>query len=117
MRPLRRAARSFAEEAGACEATVHGVQLAVSEAVTNVVLHAYRPPEEAGEVELAAAIEGDELCVEVCDRGCGMAPRVDSPGAGVGLRVIAALAGALRIGTSRRGDGTCVQMRFALTAL
>lgn len=114
VRPLRIAARSFAEEVGACDETVGGVQLAVSEAVTNAVLHAYPDETAPGEVELEAVVSGDELCVDVCDHGCGMRPRDDSPGAGVGLRVIAALTGALRIDTSRRGGGTCVHMRFAL---
>lgn len=112
VRPLRTAARSFAEEVGACDETVGGVQLAVSEAVTNAVLHAY--PTTSGDVELEACVEGGVLHVDVSDHGCGMRPRDDSPGAGVGLRVIAALVGALRIDASRRGDGTCVHMCFAL---
>lgn len=115
VRPLRAAARSFAADAGACEATADDVSLAVSEAVTNAVLHAYPAEREPGPIELAASVADDgQLEVEVCDHGCGMSPRTDSPGAGVGLRVIAAVAGAMRINPSRDGDGTCVTMRFAL---
>jgi hypothetical protein len=42
-----------------------------------------------------------------------MAPRVDTPGLGVGLPVIAAIAQSVEIG-SPRGGGTEVRMRFAL---
>jgi len=58
------------------------VRLAVSEAVTNAVLHAYhdRPP---GDVEVRAGLEADRLVVSVRDWGSGM--RVGSPNHGVGL--------------------------------
>ena len=51
--------------------------------------------------------------VTVRDHGTGMAPRVDSPGLGVGLPVMAAIADALEIDTP--GDaGTLVRMTFDL---
>lgn len=114
VRPLRTAARAFAAEAGASQDIVEGVQLAVSEAVTNAVLHAYCGSERPGPVCLDACVDGEELCVEVCDLGSGMVPRDDSPGAGVGLTVIARLAARLRIDTARGGRGTCLRMSFAL---
>jgi serine/threonine-protein kinase RsbW/stage II sporulation protein AB (anti-sigma F factor) len=42
-----------------------------------------------------------------------MSPRVDTPGLGVGLPVIAAIAQSVEIGTPENG-GTEVRMRFAL---
>ena len=49
----------------------------------------------------------------VRDHGSGMAPRVDSPGLGVGLPVMAAIAEALEIDTPD-GSGTLVRMTFDL---
>jgi serine/threonine-protein kinase RsbW/stage II sporulation protein AB (anti-sigma F factor) len=88
------------------------VKLALSEAVTNAVQHAYvaRPP---GPVRVAAWLREDCLIVEVCDDGSGMMPRLDSPGLGVGLPFIADTADTLEILTSPRG-GTRLRMTFAL---
>lgn len=38
---LRREVESFAQRVGACDIALEGVALAVSEALTNVVVHAY----------------------------------------------------------------------------
>ena len=62
--------------------------------------------------ELAAA---GRLVVTVRDHGSGMAPRVDSPGLGVGLPVMAAIAEALEI-DAPDGSGTLVRMTFDLSA-
>ena len=62
-------------------------------------------------MRVAASIEGDSLLVEVCDDGSGMMPRLDSPGLGVGLPVIAHNADTLDIGNSPRG-GTLLRMSF-----
>jgi serine/threonine-protein kinase RsbW len=49
------------------------VLLAVSEAGTNSVQHAY-DPDEGGVLELTLWTESDVLCVEVGDRGTGESP-------------------------------------------
>jgi anti-sigma regulatory factor (Ser/Thr protein kinase) len=53
------------------------VKLAVTEACTNVVVHAYSDGE--GPMEVAAAIRDDRLSIAVRDEGRGMLPRPDSP--------------------------------------
>ena len=111
---LRSAVAAFARSAGIREPLLSAVKLAVSEAVTNAVLHAYvglRP----GPVRVAAWIQDDALVVEVSDDGGGMMPRLDSPGLGVGLPFIADTADALAISSSPRG-GTQLRMEFALRA-
>jgi serine/threonine-protein kinase RsbW/stage II sporulation protein AB (anti-sigma F factor) len=89
-----------------------GVMLAVSEAVTNAVLHAYRDGRPAGRVRVRADLGDDEVHVEVADDGMGMNPRPDSPGLGLGLPTIGAVADGVEI--DDRAGGTVVRMRFAL---
>ena len=67
------------------------VGLAVSEAVTNAVNHAY-VGREPGDVHVEVQFTPHELEVIVEDEGRGMMPRPDSPGLGVGLPVIATVA-------------------------
>ena len=61
-----------------------GVALAVTEAVTNAVMHAYRD-REPGTVRIFASVGDGALVVIVSDDGPGMTPRTDSPGIGLGL--------------------------------
>jgi serine/threonine-protein kinase RsbW len=88
------------------------MRLAISEACSNVVVHAY-PGDEEGLMDLEVAHDDAELFLTVRDHGRGMAPRADSPGLGVGLPLIATLADALQISGSSDG-GTEVRMSFDL---
>ena len=88
------------------------VALAVSEAVTNAVIHAYRNG-RAGEVRVVACAEPDRLVVVVRDYGCGMSPHPDSPGLGLGLSVIGRLCTELNIERPDEGGGTRLRMCFA----
>lgn len=109
---LRSEIAEFAAGAGAREPLLSSIKLAVSEAVTNAVMHAYvgRSP---GAVRVAARADDDRLLVEVADDGGGMMPRLDSPGLGVGLPFIAETADSLDISSSARG-GTRLLMTFTL---
>jgi serine/threonine-protein kinase RsbW len=104
---------------GACEALGLGpratgdVRLAVSEACTNVVAHAYRDQAGPGELEVSVLVHPDELTVIVRDRGSGIAPRVDGGGLGLGLPLIAALTRRAEIG-AQEGGGTEVTMTFVI---
>ena len=87
------------------------LRLAISEACSNVVVHAY-PGEEEGLMDLEVTIVSpEELQLVVRDHGRGMAPRADSPGLGVGLPLIATLADALQL-TNGTDGGTEVRMTF-----
>jgi serine/threonine-protein kinase RsbW len=111
----RRAARAVAERHRAGEDLTASMLVCVSEAVTNVVLHAYRDREGGGEVELEADKPDGYLCVYVRDRGGGLRPRPDSPGAGYGLSLITQLASELTVHTGGSGGvGTELVMRFDL---
>lgn len=108
----RRAVWDAAIRAGAQEAVREAARLAVSEAVSNVVVHSYRDIGE-GAFTLSVEWSGSELRVTVRDQGCGMAPRMDSPGAGLGLPLIASLADSFSV-TAPPGGGTEVVMTFPL---
>jgi serine/threonine-protein kinase RsbW len=111
----RRAAGEFAAEEGADADTLAAVRLCVSEAVTNAVQHAYRGHGEPGPIEVEASRPNGYLCLYVRDRGCGLAPRHDSPGLGLGLPLIAQAATAVEVREPADG-GTELVMRFDLAA-
>lgn len=109
----RAAVVAAAAEAGATPQVIEDVRLAVSEALTNVVVHAYRGAPEPGRFEVAAARAGTEFWVVVSDAGCGMHPRDDSPGLGLGLALIVQLSDGMDV-TERSLGGTELVLRFAL---
>jgi anti-sigma regulatory factor (Ser/Thr protein kinase) len=107
---LRHHAAAFAAGAGASEEVTDAIALAVSETVTNVILHAYGG--EEGEVRLSCDVDGERVIVEVVDDGSGIAARQDSPGIGHGLATVGALAQSLEIALGRNGRGTVITMAF-----
>ncbi len=104
------ARRAVAGMLGGLDVDLWPVRLVVSEAVTNVVLHAYRD-REPGRLRLQATLADRLLTVVVTDDGIGMAPRADSPGVGVGLVVIRRLAEDVAVETDR---GTRMRIRLRL---
>jgi len=97
---------------GADPGALADVLLAVSEVVTNCVVHAYRG-RPGGTVDLEARRTGDRLLLSVTDDGTGMAPRVDSPGLGLGLPLVGRVAQRVDI-RAQAGGGTVVSMSFEL---
>jgi serine/threonine-protein kinase RsbW len=93
--------------------TLSDIRLAVTEACTNVVVHAY-PDGREGPMEVFAKLLGDELTVVVRDEGTGIGPRPDSPGLGLGLPLIASLTESVRLGRDEE-ERTEVRMIFSLT--
>src|ERR671929_2130124 len=89
--------------------TLSDVKLAVTEACTNVVVHAYDGAD--GPMIVAADVAPDVLTVIVRDEGRGIVPRTDSPGLGLGLPLIATLTESLELGTDDE-NRTEVRMTF-----
>ena len=91
------------------------IRLAVTEACTNCVLHAYA--DESGTdatFALEARVEADDLLVVVRDAGAGItAVRSTQAGLGFGLRLMRQAASSMDV-VSRPGGGTSVAMRFAI---
>jgi serine/threonine-protein kinase RsbW len=110
VRQLRHRAEGFAAAAGASEEVRQAIALAVSETVTNVILHAYDGGE--GEVSVSCGVDGERFIVEVVDEGRGIAARQDSPGIGHGLAMVGALAQSLDFARGPGGRGTAVTMGF-----
>src|SRR5688572_16487058 len=89
---LRNGAVAFAAGAGAAPAALDSVKLAGSEALTNVVRHAYIESDEPGPMIVETWVDRDAVLMVVCDEGCGLKPRPDSPGLGLGLPLLAQVA-------------------------
>ncbi len=109
---VRHALGAFGDALDVDAQTLADVRLAVTEACTNVVVHAY-PDDADGSLEVHAQLEGDELTILVRDEGTGITPRPDSPGLGLGLPLIASLSGSLSLRRDEH-DRTEVVMTFAL---
>jgi serine/threonine-protein kinase RsbW len=114
----RRAVAAYCAERGTERALTDRVLLSVSEAVTNALVHAYRHVDEPERqrIELEARGDSAALVVVVRDFGCGMRPRLDSPGLGLGLPLIAASTSSLQIDASPGGGRTEISMEFELEA-
>jgi anti-sigma regulatory factor (Ser/Thr protein kinase) len=110
---LRRAVTGFAAAAGATTSTLDGVRLAVTEAVSNAIVHAYIDEERPGFVRVTAAVRADALHVTVRDHGRGMLPRVHSPGLGLGIPLIGQAADAFDV-HEVPGGGAEIRMSFRL---
>ena len=63
-------AGAFAAQVNPTMEEISDIKTAVSEAVTNVIVHAY--PGEVGKVVLRGALQEDQLVIEVEDYGCGI---------------------------------------------
>src|ERR671920_1590020 len=107
----RHAIGGFADVLEMPDQTLADVKLAVTEACTNVVVHAY--PNGDGPMGLRASVDEGILRVVVVDEGRGILPRADSPGLGLGLPLIATLAESLELGTGHNEE-TEVRMTFRL---
>jgi anti-sigma regulatory factor (Ser/Thr protein kinase) len=112
---LRRRAAEFASLAGASEEVTQAVALAVSETVTNAVVHAYDGG-APGQVRVSCQADGERFVVDVTDEGAGIWLRQDSPGIGHGLAMVGAVAHGLSIGPGPDGRGTTVTMAFGRVA-
>ena len=97
---------------------IDDVKTAVSEAVTNAVIHAY--DQKGGKIELVCELEGDLLHIQVRDWGKGiedvkqaMEPlytsRPDLERSGMGFSFMEAFMDGLEV-ESVPGEGTCILM-------
>jgi serine/threonine-protein kinase RsbW len=86
------------------------MRLAVTEACTNVVRHAYR--DGVGPLEVVMRPHPNDLEVVVSDYGAGVGPSPDVDGPGLGMPLIAALADRLDV---QHAPGACTRLAMAFT--
>lgn len=100
------------------------IKTAVSEAVTNAIIHGYE--QQSGRIIVEASIEADTLLVEVIDYGCGIADiarameplYTSKPGgerSGLGFTVMQSFMDELEV-LSSPGRGTRVKMAKRIAA-
>jgi anti-sigma regulatory factor (Ser/Thr protein kinase) len=111
LRRVRHAVEGFAEALDASPTAIGNVKIAVTEACSNVVVHAY--PGHVGMVEVEAKYEDHNLVVWVRDYGRGITQPSARPGLGIGLGLMASVSDVFEAypGFLR---GTTVVMRFEL---
>lgn len=95
--------------------TLADLKLALTEACSNSVRHAYAGAE--GHVEISFELRDDRLIVEVADDGTGFDPEEESAGTGdelseggLGIAIIRSIADEVEIGGGRGGKGS--RLRF-----
>jgi serine/threonine-protein kinase RsbW len=110
---VRHAFGALGETLAVGEELLADVRLAVTEACSNVVVHAYAE-QTPGTLDVLATLNDDVLTVVVRDEGPGIAPHPDSPGLGLGLPLIASLAESVQLGRDEH-DRTEVRMTFSLS--
>jgi stage II sporulation protein AB (anti-sigma F factor) len=108
----RRVVREFAASHGAAGRTLAAIELAASEAVTNVVIHAYEGG--TGTLRLEADVEQGELELVVVDDGRGFTG-TPAPGLGLGLALVRRDAIAFEV-RDRALGGVEVWARFVLAS-
>jgi anti-sigma regulatory factor (Ser/Thr protein kinase) len=110
---VRQALAGMADALDFEAAVLADMKMAVSEACTNVVVHAYDDTEGVLEVDMRADESG--LTIRVRDYGTGIQPHPqperDVPALGLGLPLIAALSDSFELQGSS-GTGTEVRMTF-----
>jgi anti-sigma regulatory factor (Ser/Thr protein kinase) len=111
---VRQAVTGIADMLGMSPEARDDVRIAVTEAATNVVVHAY--PERAGFMRVEVWPDSELMVIHVIDHGCGIVPRVErvTPGLGLGIQLIAALADEMSITANDDGSGTQVGMTFRI---
>ena len=79
--------RGWCEQTGSCERTRDELLLAVSEAVANVVVHAY-PGGRQGTCSLEIGRDAGDVVISISDAGVGLSGAPASSGCGLGLAII-----------------------------
>lgn len=92
------------------------LKLALTEAASNSVRHAYGSDNDAGVVEISYELRADRLVIEVTDDGEGFDPAAaegppeELSEGGLGIAIIRAIADEVEIG--RQPDGRGSRLRF-----
>jgi len=116
---------AFATQLNPTLEEVADIKTAVSEAVTNAIVHAY--PKTVGEIVISASLDGQTLEVSIADKGVGIhdinqarqpffSTAGDESRSGMGFTVMETFMDKLTV-TSIPGQGTVVKMAKTIQAL
>ena len=108
---VRRTLEGIADVMGLPDDVMDDLRLAVTEACTNVVRHAYAEGE--GAIDVVVRPRPGSVEIVISDEGRGMGPSPDTKGPGLGLPLISALADSVELRPGRRG-GSRVAMSFPM---
>ena len=100
------------------------VKAAVSEAVTNCIVHAYADSDSIGLIYITARIISNQIYIKISDKGCGiedikkaMEPlfttKPEQERSGLGFAVMESCCDKVRV-SSKKGKGTTVTLIFAV---
>jgi len=115
---VRQALAGLADALAIDPTVLADMKMAVTEACTNVVVHAYGEPDGDGAAGiLDVDLRTDELAltVTVREQGSGLESPGGRPALGLGLPLIAALSDEFEVRGRDNGRGTEVRMRFLHT--
>ena len=107
---IRRTVEQWASEAGAPPRVVAAAVLAINEAATNAIVHAYGGGEPEQTVRVVLSTQPGWLRAVVADDGSGLHPRRNSPGYGLGFAVIGQLTDELEL--HERDDHHGLELRL-----
>ncbi len=110
---IRRSVAEYASAVGIVGEKLDSVRLAVSEAVSNVVMHAY--PGDPGQVHVTARAVDGELWVLISDDGAGHNIQSKRPGLGWGLALMTDACDEFTL-AERSTGGTEARMCFRIQA-
>ena len=97
------------------------LKLALTEAASNSVRHAYASDDHAGVVEISYELLPDRLVIEVTDEGAGFDPAApqgppeELSEGGLGIAIIRAIADDVEIGVQPGGKGSRLRFEKALS--
>ena len=94
------------------------VKAAVSEAVTNCVVHAYSECETVGIINITARIKEEDVYIKITDKGCGIedikplfTTKPELERSGLGFAVMESCCDKVKV-SSKVGKGTTVTLTF-----
>jgi anti-sigma regulatory factor (Ser/Thr protein kinase) len=108
----RRSLRRLSRAAGLDDDRTFALEVAVGEAINNVIEHAYGPA--GGIVQVCAWRDGDAIVVEVRDHGRWRSDRPDGAQRGRGIRLMQGLADSVDF--RRAPEGTTVRLAVSSRA-
>ena len=86
--PMRAELRCWLESSDLDEDLVDDLVMAMSEAASNAIEHAYRPITAQSNVELTLLLDQDDIDIEIVDHGRWQPPATHDTGRGRGIAVI-----------------------------